>query len=370
MAIKTSLSTVRLQKVLIITLCWTLFQIVAYLNGYFLIDDLVQHGKLTGAYPFWPDFIGNMVLGIFGGLLGGWLLVYRVNSGYRQRSFRSGIINSGLIFILLYLLVAFVLLFLMGFIYFAVQEGITPAFHKALNNLLFNFDTPSLFVTMGVWALLVLGTQFMLQVNDKFGQGVLWKFLTGKYYHPRDEERIFMFLDLRGSTTIAEQIGNKPFFDLLKELYHDITAPVIRSLGEIYQYIGDEVVISWPVARGLRDDNCIQCFFRIQDALAKRKAQYQQKYNITPSVKAGLHLGTATVGEIGVLKKDIVYSGDVLNTTSRIQGECNKYEVDLLVSGELLGRLKNTSDYATRPIGEIQLRGKTEKIELIAVSQA
>ena len=84
----------------------------------------------------------------------------------------------------------------------------------------------------------------MLQVSDKFGPGILWKFITGKYYHPRQEERIFMFLDLKSSTTIAEKMNSKKFFELLKEIFSDITEPILNSQGEIYQYVGDEVIIT------------------------------------------------------------------------------------------------------------------------------
>jgi adenylate cyclase len=356
------------QTVLIITLAWTFVLTFAYTNNYFQVLDLVKLDRLSGEIEFWPDLLGNVILGVAGGLVGGYLLVYKVNYGYRQRSFLSGIIRSVIGFVILFFFLAVVLIFLMGFLYFAFLEGIGPAYNKAMGNVLSNLNTPSFFVTMAVWALVVLGTQFMLQVNDKFGQGVLWKFLTGKYYHPRDEERIFMFLDLRGSTTIAENIGSTLFFSLLKDLFRDITEPVIVSQGEIHQYVGDEVVVTWTVSRGLKNDNCIQCFFRICAALEARKEYYCEVYGVAPELKAGLHIGEATVGEIGVIKKDIVYLGDVMNTASRIQGECNKYEVNCLISSELLEQLPKTTNYTTEPIGEIQLRGRQETIELHSVT--
>jgi adenylate cyclase len=210
----------------------------------------------------------------------------------------------------------------------------------------------------------------MLQVNDKFGQGILWKFLTGKYYQPRNEERIFMFLDLKSSTMLAEKLGHTRFFELLKELYQDITEPILRSIGEIHQYVGDEVVITWPVMAGLQSNNCIDCFFRIESRLEQLRSKYERKFQAIPSFKAGLHLGEATVGEIGVIKKDIVYSGDVLNTTSRIQRECNKYGAELLISGHLLKRLPRNDQYQMESIGNIDLRGKMEKLSLYAVRLA
>jgi adenylate cyclase len=206
----------------------------------------------------------------------------------------------------------------------------------------------------------------MLQVSDKFGPGILWKFLTGKYYHPRQEERIFMFLDLRSSTTIAEKMNSEKFFGLLKEVYHDITESILNSQGEIYQYVGDEVVITWPVDRGLAGNNCLSCFFGIQQALELRKEHYMKEYDLLPSFKAGLHIGEATVGEIGVIKKDIVYSGDVLNTTSRIQGECNNQKVNILLSSDLLERMHGR--YQQIALGEFPLKGKKERMTLYTMT--
>ena len=311
--------------------------------------------------------MGNTVIGVVGGLVGGSLLVFKVNAGYRHETFLSGIVHSVTAFLLVYLGAGIALLFLMPFALFGIQSGPSEGLRRGWENLLLNFQTPSFLATTVFVGVIVASTQFMLQVNDKFGPGVLWKLLTGRYYNPRDEERIFMFLDLRSSTAIAERLGHQRFFQLLRELFQDVTKPVIESRGEIYQYVGDEVVISWPVERGVEDANCIACFFRIERAIAARGGDYRERFGVAPSFKAGLHVGLATVGEIGVVKKDIVYSGDVLNTTSRIQEECNRYGVDLLASSLLLNRLPS-ADYRAEPIGEIALRGKAEPLLLSAVS--
>jgi adenylate cyclase len=354
----------RIQKVLIIALCWTLFTSFLFISEYFFVYDLIAWKKLSGSYEFWLDFIGTVILGVFGGLAGGYLLVFKMGSRYRKKSFTFGIINSGLLFIVTYLGLAVVGLFIMDLIYFAIKTDFHSALLKSEANVLINIKTPSFGITMCVWAFLVSGTQFMLQVSDKFGPGILWKFITGKYYHPRDEERIFMFLDLKSSTTIAEKIGNKKYFNFLKEIFNDITEPIINSNGEIYQYVGDEVVVTWTVEKGLEGNNCLLCFFLIQQVLEERKEYYLKKFNLLPSFKAGLHIGEATVGEIGVIKKDIVFSGDVLNTTSRIEGECNNYNVNIILSSALLQRMSLNREYQKIPLGEILLKGKKEKVEL------
>jgi len=149
------------------------------------------------------------VFGIFTGLTGGWLLVFKMGPRYRRRSFAFGVINAGLLFIVTYVGLAMIGLFIIDWVYFSFRENFSSALSKSMDNVLFNMLSPSFFINVFLFGFLVSVTQFMLQVNDKFGPGILWKFITGKYYHPRQEERIFMFLDLRSSTTIAEKISSK-----------------------------------------------------------------------------------------------------------------------------------------------------------------
>jgi len=179
-----------------------------------------------------------------------------------------------------------------------------------------------------------------------------------------------MFLDLKASTAMAEKLGHRGFFELLREVYQDITWPVTACGGEIYEYVGDEVVISWPPHRGIRDGDCIRCFFEVEEALESRRPDYMARFGFAPTFKAGAHVGIATVGEIGVVKKDIVFSGDVLNTTARIQGECNRHRVNLIVSSDLLHRMDAGDEWHAVPIGEIPLRGKAAPLALSLVLPA
>ena len=143
--------------------------------------------------------------------------------------------------------------------------------------------------------------------------------------------------------------------------------PVVQCRGEIYQYVGDEVVLTWPVEDGIKQNNCLHCFFLVDAALSGRRTYFMERYGHAPSFKAGVHVGTATVGEIGVIKKDIVFSGDALNTTSTIQSECNNFGVRLLVSGELIRRLHLGPEFEGHPLGAIQLKGKAGPVELNSV---
>ncbi|MCK5278957.1 MAG: response regulator [Cyclobacteriaceae bacterium] len=191
------------------------------------------------------------------------------------------------------------------------------------------------------------------------------------YRKPFSEvERIFMFLDIRSSTTIAEELGHMHYFELINDFFRDIAEPISNNKGQIYQYVGDEVVVSWPLEDGLSNSNCLQCFFDIVDTMGSLTQKYLDKYAVNPSFKAGMHFGKVSTGTVGTLKKEIIYTGDVLNTASRIEGLCNKHDVDLLLSKDLMDMLPLNSKYLPKKIGEINLRGKSTEIMLFTVERS
>src|SRR4030095_4669483 len=127
------------------------------------------------------------------------------------------------------------------------------------------------FWSVAVYAAAIIGISlFYTEVSENLGQGVLNNFFRGKYHTPKEEERIFMFLDMKSSTTIAENIGHVKYFEMLREYFADLTDPIIEHVGEIYQYVGDEIVVSWKLNNGLQNNNCINCFFAMK---SKIKAQ-------------------------------------------------------------------------------------------------
>jgi adenylate cyclase len=232
-----------------------------------------------------------------------------------------------------------------------------PAFLASLNLLVL------VVYSLVIYSLLV----FFLQINHLLGAGVLWKFIRGKYHKPREEERIFMFLDMKSSTTIAEQLGHVRFYKLLNELFHEISQPVLQTRAEIYQYVGDEIVLTWEMDHGLKNSNCLKTFFLFQESILRNSGHYLKNFGVKPEFKAGLHFGKVVSAQIGDLKREIVYNGDVLNTTARIQNECNKYQRDCLVSGVLRSRLKQTTGFHWERLDTVTLRGKETEVELFSV---
>lgn len=329
-----------------------------------LLADLTVYPSTGLPYEF--NIIAMAVSSLVAGLVIGVIEILFLNKLFRKRSFLLKICIKTLV----YMVLICVLILLISAVNNAIQLEVSLLSKVLWDNAIlflstYTFWTVQFYVAMGVSISL-----FYTEVSDNIGQEVLLNFFTGKYHHPIEEDRIFMFLDMKSSTTIAEQLGHLRYFSLLKNYYVDLSKPVTAFGGQLYQYVGDEVVISWNLKKGTANNNCLHCFFAMKTALEKQALKYESEYGVVPTFKAGLHVGRVTTGEIGLIKKDIAFTGDVLNTTARIQGLCNTYDCDLLISEQLVGVLDLEKDFQLKEIGETALRGRNEKINLFTVSRA
>jgi adenylate cyclase len=206
------------------------------------------------------------------------------------------------------------------------------------------------------------------EIEDNLGQAVFLNFFTGKYHKPVEEHRIFMFTDMRDSTSIAETLGHVRYFEFLRHYYDDLSDAIINSYGEVYQYVGDEIVISWNMNKALAVERSVQCFFMMKADLSKKRDWYMDNFGLFPAFKGALHLGKVTTGEIGALKREIFFTGDVLNTTARMQGLCTGYGVDLLVSQNVVDALEQILNLNIKHVGKTNLKGKKETVEMYTIS--
>jgi adenylate cyclase len=239
---------------------WTIVGIfVVFYNNSLLSTPYISLGP-SNIYQFKIQLGIWSLISALGGLIAGTFLVIINRRIFRKRSFRYALIITICSYMLLFAVLMALYLGIRS--YFALREEATL---NAVFNLAIGMTTKFYpLVHFILWGFVTLSTLFMLQVNDKFGPGILKKFLLGNYYQPKKEARIFMFLDMKSSTTIAEKIGNEKYFDLLRNLFAHLTDTILNHDGEIYQYVGDEIIISWPVKKGVYKANCIQCFLSIK----------------------------------------------------------------------------------------------------------
>jgi adenylate cyclase len=346
-------------KVVNITIAFILIEwfLTLYNDGF--VNTEYSKGP-TALYDLQLNLLINSIAGLLAGIIGGSALVYVNHHYFRKKSYGYALKATFIAYSIVYIGIAVSMAFLTSRINLGSGLTLVEYYEGAT---IFLFSRMAL-VFYTFWGIVSLFIVFFLQISDKFGPGMLGKFLAGKYHQPKEEQRIFMFMDMKSSTTIAEKIGSKKYFNLLNDLFNDITDSILSTEGEIYQYVGDEVVISWSLDKGTKGANCIRCFEKVKEQLTNLGPYYEGKYGIIPTFKAGVHHGFVTAGEVGSIKRDIAYSGDVLNTTSRIQEQCNHYNVDFLVSRETLDLLGDELSYDPTHLGNIELRGKKNIIDL------
>ena len=208
-----------------------------------------------------------------------------------------------------------------------------------------------------------------LEISRLLGPGVFSSFLIGRYHRPRIEERIFLLIDLRRSTHIAEQIGDLAFHRLLNRFYFDLTEPLMEHGAEIHKYVGDELVATWLIEKGLRDAACVAAVFEARHVIAGQAENYRAEFGVTPEFRGVLHAGPVVTGEMGDVKREIAFLGDTVNTASRIEAFAKSTDANVVLSAPLLQQMRLPDIYVTRSLGTAALQGKQEPIELFAVDR-
>lgn len=339
---------------------WTLVFSFFILIRYYAINEeqgIVAPNRLNAPIIQWRDF--GLFLGVFIGFF--YALVEFLFDKYLLKKLYLGLSILIRTFIYLLLLISS-LTMIMGIAEYRMDLDLPNEIGWWRSNSVF-------WLTVVYFMVFSLVFSFLKIVNEKFGKGVFIKLLIGKYRKPVEEERVFMFLDLKASTTIAETLGHLKYSQLIQDCFLDLNLTLNKYGAEVYQYVGDEAVLSWSFKSAIKRNNCIGLFFAFQDRILKRMSYYQNKYGHFPEFKAGLHGGKLIVVEVGSVKKELAYHGDVINTTSRIQDQCNHYGERLLISEELLSRFALTPNYSTKEMGHLKLRGKQFSLPILAIQR-
>jgi len=281
-------------------------------------------------------------------------------TGLRKRSY--------LLLILIQLAViifaaAIIFLILAAYMSVNAKTGTSLPWTHAIESLL-RLGTISFIIALIVAAILLSVLQ---QIKSIIGGKVLFNLMIGKYHFSRQEKKVFMFLDMQSSTTIAEKIGHAAFSRFIQDCFYDLSGSVTKYNGEIYKYIGDEAIITWDYERAKNGDP-LYLFFHFNKTLKSRSDYYIKNYGAIPFFKAGLNAGEVTTLEVGVIKKEIAHLSDVLNTAARIQGMCNGLNAAILVSEEVKQLYPESKDLSYQFRDELLLRGKEQKVKVYEVN--
>lgn len=308
---------------------------------------MISAGQWVSTYPG-VGFVAGFLTGIFE------LFVFR--EFLRKTNFLVGLILKSISYSLgIYVVILFFMTLGLVLWYGPGGSSVSQYLNREFLAVLFQSYKSSIIIV------------FLFQLDDLLGDGVFRKYLLGFYHRPKNQPIIVMFLDIKASTAITEQIGDYRYYAFLDDFFHTVSRPIIENRGEIYKYVGDQVIITWPERRGLKDARCLKCFFDISDAIAAQHQHFLDKYGIIPPFRAAIHEGTVVMALIGDIRKEIVYNGDVLNTTARLEEVCSYYQTDLVVSDSLVRKLNLPAHYQPESLGKISLKGKSMPMEIFTV---
>lgn len=338
------------------------FIIILYmysLFSYFGVERYIQDGVIK---DYFASNVWHLEIFFAGILLGTlFVLIDQVTERkiFRKKSFGFNILLKSTLYLLALVIVCVIIYH--SFSYF---ELVTLEQLDTLQTL-----TSPNFLLSGLtyYAFFILLFNFILYINKKLGPGSLIDLMTGKYYHPKNEELIFLFLDLKDSTTLAEKLGHNKYSTFIKECVHELTPIIQRYSAKVYQYVGDELVLYWGKEEGFHQQNCLNTFFEFIATLTKHEDYYRTKYGEVPIFKAGMASGVVTATEIGDIKREIAFHGDVLNTAARLEKKCNEFNEKLIVTRHVADQIPASNKYKFKFLSDLPLRGKTEHIEFYSV---
>lgn len=216
-------------------------------------------------------------------------------------------------------------------------------------------------------ALFFIAITYILQVRRIVGPGTMTRLLAGRYARPVREERLYLLLDLKGSTALAERLGDRAAHAFISRIFFDLDRPIVAHGGRVEAYIGDELIASWRPAEGLADSTVLRAYAAIREVLARNAPRYRREFGAAADVRASLHLGPVVTGECGDSRLVILSIGDTLNTASRMLDVARELGEDAVISAALLQRLELPPGLSAVPLGLRRLRGREEGLELCAL---
>lgn len=355
----------KLKELLFIILYWLISVRLVVLLNYFGIHQIETNFMEPKAIAILREnLIAATSAGFLIGLLTGLSELYFFQKYFHNKSFMKLILAKLVVYLISIALIAFFTLD--SYYYFMKGQGFLASISDTLNM----FTSNGFYQLLVMGAMLSLGINFILIVKNKIGSSIFIPILVGKYHRPKEENRIFLFIDLKSSTQAAEQLGHKKYSLLIQDCFRDLSDLVVKYEGSIYQFVGDEAVITWKAKKNNNYQNSIQLFFTYKNHLATRSDFYQDKYGTVPLFKAAVNSGEVMVAEVGgSIKSEIAYHGDVLNSTARMIELCNLYQKELILSEGIMQNIDSDSKNLNFDFqGELQLRGKDRKIKIYSAT--
>ena len=204
-------------------------------------------------------------------------------------------------------------------------------------------------------------------IANIIGGRAFLNFLTGRYHAPVTENRFVLFVDIAGSTGLAESLGGLAIHRLLDRTFRLLTLSVVDYRGEVLNYVGDEVIVTWPEREGAIDCRPLRCFVAMRDELAGAADQLAREFGVAPRIRGSLHFGPVIIGEIGDVKRAIVFNGDVMNTAARLEELSRQVDGGFLASRAAMERFSSAPPFAVCDLGRLAIRGRADGIDVVGI---
>ena len=216
-------------------------------------------------------------------------------------------------------------------------------------------------------AAISVAVNLALGLSNIIGPRALLNFVTGRYHSPVEESRFVLFVDIAGSTGLAERLGGIAIHRFLDRTFRLLAIAVVDYRGEVFDYVGDEMIVTWRERDGAIDWRPLRCFLAMRDELSRASSQFEREFGAAPRIRGSLHFGPVIVGEIGDIKRAIVFNGDVMNTAARLEELSRGVDGGFLASRAAMDRFASQPPFAIRELGRLPIRGRADGIDVVGI---
>ncbi|UPJ50491.1 adenylate/guanylate cyclase domain-containing protein [Bradyrhizobium sp. 200] len=214
-----------------------------------------------------------------------------------------------------------------------------------------------------------IAINFVIQIANLIGPRTLINFFTGRYHRPREENRFVLFVDIAGSTGLAERLGGIGIHRFLDRTFRLLSGTAIDYRGEILGYVGDELIVTWPEKEGAVDARPLRCFLAMREALEHAAQRLLREFGAAPKIRGSLNFGPVIVGEIGDFKRAIVFNGDTMNAAARLEEFSRTVDGGFLAARAAIERFDTAAPIRLRDLGAMPIRGRAHAIAVMGLEE-
>jgi class 3 adenylate cyclase len=177
-----------------------------------------------------------------------------------------------------------------------------------------------------------------------------------------------LFSDIRGFTTLSEQLQPEQVAEMLREYLSAMTEIVFRYEGTVDKYVGDCVMALYnaPLEDPEHAVKAVRTALEFQERTLALSARWEQKLGITIRNGVGINTGEAVVGTLGS-KQRLEYTaiGDTINLGARLESLTKDYTTNIIISESTYALVKD--HFVTKELGDVTVKGKTQPVKIYAV---